>query len=93
MDCESVRKIIPAYINHNASDNEIQQVEEHLCICQGCREYLSYFIDKKEEEKLLSSPPSQKYSSKSGWDIFTYVIIYLGIILTLVIVFLFIFKK
>ncbi|MCM8773765.1 MAG: zf-HC2 domain-containing protein [Candidatus Omnitrophica bacterium] len=93
MDCESIRKIIAAYINHTALDNEIQQVEEHLCICQDCREYLSHFIDKKEEEKLLPSLKSQKSIPKSGWDIVTYVIIYLGIILTLVIVFLFIFKK
>lgn|GEM_PF-1182281 len=48
MDCKRVKEIIPDYVNHSASQQDIQSVEEHLCICQMCRAYLSSFLDKEE---------------------------------------------
>ena len=46
MSCEDVKKIIPAYANRIASEEETSKVEEHLCICNDCREFLSQHMDK-----------------------------------------------
>jgi len=48
MDCKDIKKIIPGYIVHSSTEDEIQKVEEHLCVCQECRDYLADLLDKKE---------------------------------------------
>jgi len=46
MDCKKIKDIIPKYVKHLASEEEITNVEEHLCVCQLCRDYLSEILDK-----------------------------------------------
>ncbi len=48
MNCEDIKKIIPKYFRHQASEAEIKMVEEHLCICHNCRTDLGELMDKKE---------------------------------------------
>jgi len=55
MDCEQVKKVIPGYFQHTASDEEIQAVEEHLCVCHDCRVVLSELMDTPKEESAPSS--------------------------------------
>lgn len=57
MECESIKKLIPSYISHTASGEEIKNVEEHLCICNACREYLAKVMDNDipEENKIADS--------------------------------------
>jgi len=45
MDCEDIKKIIPRYYQHIASEEEITQVEEHLCVCHDCRAVLGELMD------------------------------------------------
>ncbi len=71
MDCEDIKKIIPCYFQHTASEEEIKQVEEHLCVCHDCRAVLGELMDNplsptddsfqdagkpEETNKLLESP-------------------------------------
>ena len=46
MNCEEIKTIIPAYITHTALEEEVARVEEHLCICNECRKFLSQVLDK-----------------------------------------------
>lgn len=45
MDCEEIKKIIPRYFQHTATEEEIKEVEEHLCVCHGCRTSLAALMD------------------------------------------------
>ncbi len=60
MDCRGVREIIPAYIKHTASEEEVKAVEEHLCVCEECRHYLSKVIDKESEKDEESTLDKKK---------------------------------
>jgi len=46
MSCEEIKTIIPSYIKHTATDQDISKVEEHLCICDACRQHLAQLMDK-----------------------------------------------
>jgi len=61
MECEEIKKIIPKYFQHTASDEEIQSVEEHLCVCHDCRTVLGELMDKASEasETVEISSPDQ----------------------------------
>ena len=49
MECEEIKKIIPRYFQHTASEEEIKKVEEHLCVCHDCRTTLGELMDKLSE--------------------------------------------
>ncbi|MFH1519530.1 MAG: zf-HC2 domain-containing protein [Candidatus Omnitrophota bacterium] len=49
MECQEIKEIIPKYFRHTASEKEIQQVEEHLCVCHDCRTVLGELMDQAEE--------------------------------------------
>ena len=100
MDCKGIKRIIPDYITHAASEDDVQKVEEHLCICQECRDYLSRLLDKKDSqskaEEKLSSPPSYKEipeklsprteniaQNSTQHDLFTYIIVGIGMLIVL----------
>lgn len=57
MECDSIKAIAPGYINHSATETEISAVEEHLCVCNECRQFLSQLMDKPHE------PPKPKPSA------------------------------
>ena len=59
MNCEEIKKIIPKYFQHQASDEEIKSVEEHLCICHTCRTELGELMDKKDDPANLSNDLNQ----------------------------------
>jgi hypothetical protein len=48
MSCNEIRNLIPDYINHTASQDNYKSVEEHLCICNACREHLGKVMDESE---------------------------------------------
>lgn len=45
MDCQRIQEIIPDYIRNLASEQDMQQVEAHLCMCQQCRQFLSQRVE------------------------------------------------
>jgi len=55
MECEEIKKIIPQYFQHTASEEEIQIVEEHLCVCHDCRTLLGELMDKASEAAEVTS--------------------------------------
>ena len=75
MDCEAVKKIIPAYIDRFASDDEVGRVEEHLCVCPECRAYLSRCMD--NPPNIAAKKVEKDYPQIEPWD---YVILGIGII-------------
>ena len=79
MDCEKIREIIPQYVNHSSSEENTQLIEEHLCICEGCREYLGDFLDKKDiyrPEEVLKR--NKKETGNKRIDLFNIVVLILG---------------
>jgi predicted anti-sigma-YlaC factor YlaD len=101
MVCEEIKLIIPAYIAHNATDDEISKVEEHLCICNTCREHLSAFMDRPvinlaqnqlADSSLTTPTQSEQKASdspaKEGSHIFEYTILGLGIAVLIFFIFL-----
>ena len=50
MECEEIKKIIPGYFKHTATEEEVKQVEEHLCICHECRTALGELMDEVSQE-------------------------------------------
>lgn len=48
MDCEGIKNLMPDYIRHTASPEDTTKVEEHLCICNNCRETLAKIMDKED---------------------------------------------
>ncbi|MDD3297214.1 MAG: zf-HC2 domain-containing protein [Candidatus Omnitrophica bacterium] len=70
MECEEIKRIIPRYFQHTATEEEIRQVEEHLCICHDCRATLGELMDKLTEEpqanKADDAEASKEPSVPSG---------------------------
>lgn len=46
MACEEIQTIIPRYVAHDIEEEQMMLVEEHLCVCNTCRIFLSQHIDK-----------------------------------------------
>jgi predicted anti-sigma-YlaC factor YlaD len=86
MSCEEIKIIIPAYIKHTATDDEILKVEEHLCVCNECREYLGKTMDRpniiEEKKETLPEIPVTKNSN---------TLEYIMVIVGLAILFFFLF--
>lgn len=58
MECAEIKKIIPQYFQHTASEEEIQAVEEHLCVCHDCRTILGELMDKASSGEEAAETPS-----------------------------------
>jgi len=65
MDCEGIKKIIPAYIKHTAPKEEQAAVEEHLCVCNDCRKFLGQLMD--EFADAQSSPAVESGAVNDGF--------------------------
>lgn len=48
MDCEKVKNIALDYVNHRLSEDLVTSTEEHLCICEECRNYLGTILNKED---------------------------------------------
>jgi hypothetical protein len=90
MDCEKIKEIIPRYIQHSATQEEIETIEEHLCICHNCRMSLSKAMDKKTTSQTTSL--SSEKGEKKRIDFLEYLTLILGIIFIFIFLFLFIKK-
>lgn len=94
MDCEVIKEIIPAYIDHSASEEEIKIVEEHLCVCNDCRQHLGQCMEilkpVPKETKPQESINSTQAKPKSD-DIFNYAVV--GVAVLIMIFFAFLFLK
>jgi predicted anti-sigma-YlaC factor YlaD len=99
MDCDEIKKIIPSYIKHTASEHEAKGVEAHLCICDSCRKYLSDLMDNppvetppetKEEAKEEVAAPQKKSKSKDV-GIVEYAIV--GVSAAMFLFFIYLFMK
>jgi len=88
MDCKKIKSIIPRYVNHSATEEEISVVEEHLCVCHECRQYLSDFFDKDD-----NSLKTKRISVKKDFvkmDIFNIFVVVVGIIVGFLSIWLFV---
>jgi predicted anti-sigma-YlaC factor YlaD len=73
MACEEVQAIIPRYVTHDIDEEKIREVEEHLCVCNSCRLFLSQHIDKapqifekKSSPVMEDKPPEQNQQEKTA---------------------------
>ncbi|MFA5272392.1 MAG: zf-HC2 domain-containing protein [Candidatus Omnitrophota bacterium] len=91
MNCDEIKTIIPAYIKHTATEDEILKVEEHLCVCNDCREFLGQTMDRpntnEEKNETLPEIPVQ-----NGSNFLEYVMVAIGIAILLFFLFL-LFKR
>jgi len=83
MDCEKIRENFSGYINHSIPQNLAQIIEEHLCICEDCRNKLNQLLN----EEIDYQAPSSHYK-KDTYNLVTYLILGIGIILVIYLVFL-----
>jgi predicted anti-sigma-YlaC factor YlaD len=86
MDCTQIKQAIPAYVNHTASQDQINAVEEHLCICDSCRQHLQKIMDKDTVVVPKKEPGSA--SSDKNIGSFEYLVLGAGILILLFFVFL-----
>ena len=49
MDCNDVKKVLHNYVLHIAPEDEMRQVEEHLCVCEECRRRLNSYMEESED--------------------------------------------
>ena len=97
MDCRKIKSIIPKYINHSATEEEINMVEEHLCVCQECRQYLSSLFDKDDtasdkidRNSVSEEPVKMPVKIPVKIDVFSMLVVAVGIIVVFVSIWLFI---
>lgn len=84
--CKTIYNLIAKYVSHTASEEEVQLVEEHLCVCDNCRAYLANFMDKYEKKGSVIKTPHE------GIDLFTSIILIIAVVITLSLVGLLFFK-
>lgn len=48
MDCVKIKALFTDYISHHTSDEVVQVIEEHLCVCDACRKQLNTLLEKKD---------------------------------------------
>jgi len=89
MDCKKIKGIIPKYVNHSATEDEISAVEEHLCVCHECRQYLSNLFDRNDSGNVDTGHITDKEHLRKT-DIINISTIIIGIITVLISVWLFI---
>ena len=95
MDCDEIKKIIPSYIKHAASEHEAKGVEAHLCICDECRKHLSELMDNPPVE----TPPETKEEIKApqekskGKDIGVIEYTIVGVAVAMLLFFIYLFMK
>lgn len=85
MDCDKIREIIPQYVAHNSSEEDTRIIEEHLCVCEGCRKYLGGLLDTKEYHPReivgeTTIEPLEKHK-KVDFFIIAILIIAIGVVL------------
>ena len=68
MDCEEIKKIIPRYFQHSATEEEIKKVEEHLCVCHDCRTTLGELMDKLSSPADSDAPAQEQESLPSSQE-------------------------
>jgi len=86
MSCEEIKSIIPLYIKHTATDQDISKVEEHLCICDACRQYLAQLMDKPG---IIAAPQSETLPEipvKKDSNILEYIILGVGVVVLIFVV-------
>ncbi|MBN2483887.1 MAG: zf-HC2 domain-containing protein [Candidatus Omnitrophica bacterium] len=61
MECEHLRKDFPLYLRHQLPDSRVHELEEHLCVCEECRIFLSNLLDNKEllNDFAVPAPPGE----------------------------------
>ena len=100
MNCEETKATIPSYINHTASETEVGSIEEHLCICNDCRQFLSQVIDNKPplratavKEKIDTTQQAQDQVpvaiKKQGIGIWEYIVLGIGVAVLFFFIYLF----
>ncbi|UCG35592.1 MAG: zf-HC2 domain-containing protein [Candidatus Omnitrophota bacterium] len=84
MDCVDLKKILPNYVLHIAPEDEMRQVEEHLCVCEACRRRLSSYMDESEDvsERVGAIP-------RKDSRIFEYAVVAIGLTTFICCLFLF----
>ncbi len=88
MNCEEIKAIIPSYIKHTATDQDIAKVEEHLCICDTCRQHLAQLMDKPKAIPATTTQTETLPEISVGKDSNTleYIMLGIGIIVLLFVV-------
>jgi len=88
MSCEEIKTIIPSYIKHTATDQDISKVEEHLCICDSCRQHLAQLMDRPNTIPAPQQETLPEIPIKSDVNMLEYLILGIGVIVLLFVVFL-----
>lgn len=83
MDCEEIKNIIPLYIKHTATEEEISKVEEHLCVCDTCRQHLAQLMNKPNAIPAPAPETLPEIPIKKDSNLLEYVMLGVGIIVLL----------
>ncbi|UCC95589.1 MAG: zf-HC2 domain-containing protein [Candidatus Omnitrophota bacterium] len=77
MECDQIREMIPRYIVHTTSEDEVGAIEEHLCVCNSCRQFLSRHIDKSAKPQV----PEDGTVSRRRIGSWEYAVLFIGILI------------
>ncbi len=86
MECDEFRELASSYVNHQLPQEKIQEIEEHLCICESCRNYLGKILDSPEES--ITEVLEEKKSPEEKNKIFIYVILAIAFLLFIFLLYL-----
>jgi len=86
MDCEEIKTIIPSYIKHAATDQDISKVEEHLCICDNCRQHLTQLMNKPSAIAAPQQETLPEIPIKNDSGLLEYIMLGVGVIVLLFVV-------
>lgn len=89
MSCEEIKSIIPLYIKHTATEEDISKVEEHLCICDACRQHLAQLMDKPNIIPVFNTPQKETLPEipvGKNSNLLEYIMLGVGVIVLLFVV-------
>ena len=86
MECEEFKELASSYVNHQLPQEKIQEIEEHLCICESCRSYLGEILDSPKES--ATEVLEEEKSSEEKDKIFIYAILVIAFLLFIFLLYL-----
>ena len=88
MECEEFKKLASSYVAHQLPQEKIQEIEEHLCICEFCRNYLKNILEESPQAISSNTLKEKKSEEKKEDKFFAYTILVVAFLLFIFLLYL-----